>query len=110
MQEKGWFSSSLDIVAILFLAGAVIALGSVFWLAGAVSELLLLKIFHSCLAFAILSFSVSRLAEIFRVISHTPAPKLQRSEVGVDGPISARDSVPADGTNVVTDGKFPRAA
>ena len=32
------------------------------------------------------------------------------SEVGVDGPISAPDSVPAAGTNVVTDGKFPRAA
>ena len=109
MQEKSWFSSALDIVAILSLIGAVIALGSVFWLAGAVSELLLFKIFHSCLALAILSFSVSRLAEISRVISRTPAPKLQRSEVGVDGAIVASDGVPADGTNV-TDGKFPRAA
>ena len=110
MQEKNWFSSSLDIVAILCLVGAVIALGSVFWLAGTVSELLLFKIFHSCLALAILSFSVSRLAEISRVISQTPSPKLQRSEVSVDGHSSAPDGVPADGTNVVAEGKFPRAA
>jgi hypothetical protein len=44
------------------------------------------------------------------VISQTPSPKLQRFEVSVDGHSSAPDGVPADGTNVVAEGKFPRAA
>ncbi len=110
MQEKSWFSSSLDIVAILSLTGAVIALGSVFWLTGTISELLLFKIFHSCLALAILSFSVSRLAEISRVVSQTPAPKLQRSQVNVEGAIVVSDGISDDSANVLTEGKFPRAA
>lgn len=110
MQGKSWFSSSLDILAMLSLVGAVITLGGALWFAEIVPASLMFMMFHCCLAAAIIGFMVSRLAEISRVLSVTPTPKLQRTDLVTERATDAGAVSAADALNVVAEGKFPRAA
>jgi len=110
MQEKSWFCSSLDIFAMLSLACAGLTLGGALWFADIVPDSLTFTSFHNCLAIAIISFIVSRLTEIFQVISKVLNPKLRRSGMATDTETMIASDTPSDIPSVVTEGKFPRAA
>ena len=93
----------------LTLMCAVVALGGALWFANIVPDSLMFQLFHGFLATAIISFAVSRLAEIIRVISVMPDPKLQRTDVGVNAASDVQAVVAANTSDVVTRGQvFPR--
>ena len=79
------------------------------WFVDVISASLLFKVFYTCLAAAIMSFIVSRLTQIFSVITHNPDPRRQRTQQAAEPAIAAPAAAVADGADV-TDGKFPRAA
>lgn len=108
MQKSRWFCPLFDIVGLLSLTCAIVALGGAVWFVDVVSETLLFSIFHVCLAAAVTSFVISRLAEIFRVISRTPDPRRLRGQTTATAG-AAPLAIVADGDEKA-DNKFPRAA
>ena len=111
MQERSWFCWSLDVFAMLTLIGAGVALGSTLWFADIVPESHTFQLFHGFLAVAIISFMVSRVAEMIRVISVMPDPKLQRAGLETQMASETHAVIAADASVVVvTEGKFSRAA
>ena len=83
MKNRNWFSYSLDMMGLVMLVGAGLALTAALWFAGATVETVLMGAFRTALQLAVGSFLVARSFEIALILKHEGAPAKPAAETFV---------------------------
>ena len=73
MKNRNIFSQLLDVIGIIALTGAAIAMGAALWFAGSLPELLMMTAFGYCIAASVASFLTARVVEL-SMLFRAPAP------------------------------------
>lgn len=108
MEKQTWYCALFDILGLLSLMCAMVALSGAIWFIDILSQALLFKLFYGCLATSITSFMLCRVVQILGVIVSTPDPRQARAQAEPDTAIAIDPLVVHE--QDVTDGSFSRAA
>jgi hypothetical protein len=97
MRNRHWICYALDILGIIGLGAAVLALASGLWFAGSTAEGMLVVAFRLMLGFSLGAFMLARSLEIYRLLMADP----HTNESAV---------LPAENVEVIANRRLKRAA